>query len=143
MRIERNDMTRLATLLACLAFGITACNRENKAASESQATSAPEEAAPLPPAATMHPDDVANVTASYDCEGIRVDIVRGQVARVNLAVDNIIKIERIKDSVPATYQDVGLTFTTADSGAILDDETGRSVACKPVAKPESPAPAGT
>ncbi len=136
MRNDRNPtLGRIAALAACLAIGVTACNREDTAASAAATTAPTEEVAPLPPAATMHPDDVANVTASYDCEGIRVDVIRDQVARVNLAVDNIIKVERIKDSVPATYQDVGLTFAVSDAGANLDDENGRSLSCEPVAKP--------
>lgn len=85
----------------------------------------------------MHPDDVAAVSASYDCDGIRVDVIRDSVARVNLAVDNIVKIERIQGSVPPTYQDVGLTFTTRGETASLDDEGGRSVSCRPVGKPEA------
>lgn len=135
MRNDRSPLARIAMLLACLAIGITACNREDSAATAPVATEATEEAEPLPPAATMNPADIAEVTASYDCEGIRVDVVRDQVARVNLAVDNIVKIERIANSVPATYQDVGLTLSVTDSGADLDDETGRSFSCKPVAKP--------
>lgn len=83
----------------------------------------------------MSPEDVAEVTASYDCDGIRVDVVRDLVARVNLTPDNIVKIERIVNSVPATFQDVGLTFTMTEAGANLDDETGRSFSCTPVARP--------
>lgn len=85
----------------------------------------------------MHPDDVAAVSASYDCDGIRVDVIRDSVARVNLAVDNIVKVERIRGSVPPTYQDVGLTFTTRGETASLDDEGGRSVSCTSVGKPEA------
>lgn len=119
-------------LLACLSLALAGCNRDDSSTGNAAQAYDP---APLPPAQTMHPDDVASVTASYDCDGIRVDIVRDQVARVNLAVDNIIKIERIKDSVPATYQDVGLTLTTTETGAELDDESGRNIACNPIAKP--------
>lgn len=127
----------MAILLACMAVSVTACSRGDDGAGKADQADAASEAEPLPPAATMHPDDVASVTASYDCDGIRVDVIRDQVARVNLAVDNIIKIERIKDSVPATYQDVGLTLTTTETGAELDDESGRNIACKEVAKPVS------
>ena len=136
MRNELWEITLVATLGACLAAA--ACSRNEPA--DTPATAAP--AKPLPPAATMHPDDVAAVTASYDCDGIRVDVIRDAVARVNLAVDNIVKIERIEGSTPATYQDVGLTLVVTDTGATLDDENGRSLACVPVAKPESPGGAG-
>ena len=135
MRSDRIRIVRTAALIACVAMSTVACNRQDADASPVAVADTQEQAKPLPPAATMHPDDVAAVTASYDCDGIRVDVVRDQVARVNLAVDNIVKIERIANSVPATYQDVGLTFTTSDTGANLDDESGRSFACKPVAKP--------
>lgn len=135
----RNDLkTRAALLLAGIAIAAAACTRDDAT------TSAPPEpptTEPLPPAATMNPADVAEVTSSYDCEGIRVDVVRDEVARANLAVDKIVKLERIANSVPPTYQDVGLTFTQSESGAALDDETGRSFACKPVAKPEPAAAA--
>lgn len=83
----------------------------------------------------MHPDDIAAVTASYDCSGIRVDVIRDTVARVNLAVDNIVKIERIQGSVPPTYQDVGLTFTASGETASLDDESGRSLDCARASRP--------
>lgn len=135
MRSDSPAITRMAILLACVTIGVTACSRGDDGTGEADQSDAATEATPLPPAATMHPDDVASVTASYDCDGIRVDVVRDQVARVNLAVDNIIKIERIKDSVPATYQDVGLTLTTTETGAELDDESGRNIACNPVARP--------
>jgi hypothetical protein len=135
MRSDRSAMVRVVALLGCVLCATVACNRDANSASASAAAEPAEPVTPLPPAQTMHPDDVAEVTSSYDCGGIRVDIVRDQVARVNLAVDNIVKIERIANSVPATYQDVGLTFTVSDTGANLDDETGRSFACKPVAKP--------
>jgi hypothetical protein len=135
-------MVRVVALLGCVLCSTVACNRDGNNASVSAAAEPAESVTPLPPARTMHPGDVADVTASYDCGNIRVDIVRDQVARVNLAVDNIVKIERIANSVPATYQDVGLTFTVSDTGANLDDETGRSFSCKPVAKPGAPATAG-
>lgn len=138
MRSDQAPAMRSLLLLACLAaLAASGCSREDGDAGNVATTAADADEArrPLPPAATMHPDDVAEVTASYDCDGIRVDIVRDQVARVNLAVDNIVKIERIANSVPATYQDVGLTFSVSGTGANLDDETGRSFACKPVAKP--------
>lgn len=120
--------------MACVAIG--ACSREDVPATANAETAA----TPLPPAATMHPDDVAGVTASYDCNGIRVDVVRDIVARVNLAVDNIVKIERIQGSVPPTYQDAGLTFTTSGDTGSLDDESGRSVSCSAVDKPGSSSP---
>lgn len=132
MRSDSLHRTR-AALLACMLLVAAACSRDNDAAN----VQAEPQAKPLPPAATMNPADVAAVTASYECEGVRVDVVRDEVARVNLAVDNIVKLERVANSVPPTYQDVGLTFTQSASGADLDDETGRSFSCKPAAKPAS------
>lgn len=129
MRNDLWEIARVATLGACLSAA--ACGRSEPAAVPVAAAPAK----PLPPAATMHPDDVAAVTASYDCDGIRVDVIRDAVARVNLAVDNIVKIERIEGSTPATYQDVGLTLVATETGATLDDENGQAILCDPTAKP--------
>lgn len=135
MRSDAPTLALMAALAACTAAGSGGCARDNTGTSEAVSPAATEDAAPLPPAATMHPDDLKDVTASYDCDGIRVDLVRDQVARVNLAVDNIVKIERIAGSAPPTYQDVGLTLIVTGTGANLDDETGRSVSCEAIAKP--------
>jgi hypothetical protein len=136
----RNDIggKNACAVVAAACLALAACGREDTPPATPASTEAA--ATPLPPAATMHPDDVAGVTASYDCNGIRVDVVRDTVARVNLAVDNIVKIERIQGSVPPTYQDVGLTFATSGATASLEDENGRSLGCSAVEKPGSGSP---
>lgn len=133
--MPNNPMTTVvhAACVAVLVATAASCSRADAPAPAAGA--AAEQAAPLPPAATVHPDDLADVTASYDCNGIRVDIVRDEVARVNLGADNIVKIERLAGSTPPTYQDVGLTLTTSATGANLDDESGQGIACQAVAAP--------
>ena len=130
----RNERLRACSALVAGCLAVAACGR-GETPTDDSTSSVPPAATPLPPAATMHPADLAGVTASYDCGAIRVDVVRDTVARVNLAVDNIVKIERIAGSRPPTYQDVGLTFIANGDRATLDDETGRSLSCVAVGKP--------
>lgn len=111
-------------------------------------TRAPQQPAEIDPSATMNPADIAQVTASYLCDGgPRIDIVRGLSARLYFAGDGrVVKIEPIEGSVPPTFVDHGLTLTLPPGRpALLEDDDGNARSCNPTALPHvsPPAPVAT
>lgn len=117
--------SRTAAITLLLALFVTGCGKS-------------EPPRPLPPPQIDPPvaltaEELAQVTASYQCEGgHRVDIVRDQVARIALADGRVALLEVIEGSNPRTYSDNGLTITvTAEGQARLSDEGGSEQPCKP------------
>lgn len=98
------------------------------------------EAQPAKPTAAMlkSPDSLtpmgaeerAQVTASYACEGHRVDVVRDKIARIALSDGRIVHAEVVDGSVPRTFTDNGLTLiVAAPDKAELSDERDRTIGC--------------
>lgn len=80
------------------------------------------------PAAPDIPGDV--VTASYGCEGNRVDLVNNDtVARITMRDGRLARLGAMVRSTPRTWRDVGLAFTLYPTGAVLEEVAGRTLDC--------------
>lgn len=74
----------------------------------------------------------AGVTARYACEsGHRVDIVRGEVARVTLADGRVVHLRR-SDETPPRYRGEALSFEVHGNGATLGQHEVGGFDCQPV-----------
>lgn len=114
------------------AAALTGCR---KAEPQAPAEPAPPQAAAL--VDSMTAAERAQVTASYDCgDGNRIDVLRDIAARIALSDGRVVTIDRVGGSTPPTFMGNGLTLTVpAAAVAELDDETGRTLDCRPAATP--------
>ena len=83
------------------------------------------------PAAPDIPGDV--VTASYGCEGNRVDLVQDEaIARITMSDGRLARLGEMARSSPRTWRDVGLAFTLYPNGPVLEQEDGPALDCDPL-----------
>ena len=80
------------------------------------------------PVAPDIPGDV--VTASYACEGNRVDLLQNQgTARITMSDGRLARLGSMARSTPRTWRDLGLAFTLYPTGAVLEEVGGRTLDC--------------
>jgi len=95
----------------------------------------PAEAPPAPapaPAIDMSPSRDPAVTASYACEGHRVDLFGERNARITLSDARTVAIDYIPNSRPPSYMGRGLRFAIGERAVMLIQNDGESVGCKPI-----------
>lgn len=93
----------------------------------------PAEAPPAPASAIdMSPSKDPAVTASYACEGHRVDLFGQRNARITLSDARTVTIDYVPNSRPPSYMDRGLRFAIGERAVMLIQSDGDSVSCKPI-----------
>lgn len=95
------------------------------------------QAGPVPASATL-PSSAAPAEASpptdallrYACDaGHRVELVRGETARVTLSDGRVIDIPRVPGSMPPRYGGEALSFEAGRDGAVLGQHETGGFAC--------------
>lgn len=120
----------------CLLAAAAGCQRDAaipvEPAAEPPMASAPASpGTPDIPAAPDIPGDV--VTASYGCEGNRVDLVQTEtIARITMSDGRLARLGEMARSSPRTWRDVGLAFTLYPNGPVLEQEDGPLLECEPL-----------
>jgi len=91
----------------------------------------PAEPPPAPNAAAidMSPSKDPAVTASYECEGHRVDVFGRNYARVTLSDARTVTIDYVPNSRPPSYMDRGLRFAIGERAVMLIQNDGDAVNC--------------
>lgn len=119
-----NALGFAATLCAGL---LAACEREAEAPPAAPTAASLKSPDSLTP---MSAEERAQITASYACEGHRVDVVRDKIARIALSDGRIVHAEVVDGSVPRTFTDNGLTLIVAAPDKVeLSDEKNRAISC--------------
>lgn len=117
-------LRHLSTCSALIAIAIacSGCHRT---------PTAPAQPAVAPPHVPPPARDAA-VQTRYACDdGNYVDVMTSGMARIAMSDGRSVSLGKIENSVPPTWQDVGLTFITSSTGAELDQDDGaRSLSCK-------------
>ncbi|TKR30848.1 hypothetical protein FCE95_12190 [Luteimonas gilva] len=92
--------------------------------------------AETPPAANkaidMSPSKDPAVTASYECEGHRVDVFGQNYARITLSDARTVTIDYVPNSRPPSYMDRGLRFAIGERAVMLIQNDGEAVNCAPI-----------
>lgn len=119
-------------ILPLAVFALAACQKPE--------APAPVEATTPPPAVTTPPPlpappDATPIDASYACEGNRVDLLDGRaVARIAMSDGRVVNLGAMRGSVPATWRDVGLSFTLDERQAQpfieLAQDNGPTLRCE-------------
>lgn len=84
----------------------------------------------VPPAPQMAGDVVS---ASYACEGNRVDLVRNaHVARVAMSDGRVVRLGAMANSEPRTWRDSGLSFVKYEDDIALEQDDGPALTCQQI-----------
>lgn len=115
--------TSLLSLLAMLA----GCNADRPAATPgADAEAAPASAPATPPA----PAQSDGVTMRYRCDdGNKVDIVRGDIARVTLSAGDNHELARVQGRSPPLYAGDAMEFAVGSEGGVLARDDGAQWDC--------------
>ena len=93
----------------------------------------PAETPPAPSAAIdMSPSGDPAVTASYECEGHRVDVFGQRNARITLSDARTVTIDYVPNSIPPSYMGRGLRFAIGERAVMLIQNDGEAVSCAPI-----------
>lgn len=129
-------------LLPIAALALAACQPSTPDASAPTTEPAPAEPAmaPLP-----EPPDATPIDASYACEGNRVDLINERaIARIAMNDGRVVRLGGMRGSTPATWRDVGLTFSIDERGAspqiVLAQDDGPELRCEVLDAPPPLAP---
>lgn len=90
------------------------------------------QAEPPPAASTaidLSPSRDPAVTASYACEGHRVDVFAQRNARITLSDARTVAIDYVPNSRPASYMGRGLRFAIGERAVMLIQNDGDAVSC--------------
>lgn len=93
----------------------------------------PAVAPPAPASAVdMSPSKDPAVTASYECEGHRVDVFGQRNARITLSDTRTVTIDYVPHSRPPSYMGRGLRFAIGERAVMLIQNDGDAVSCTPI-----------
>ncbi|MDO5504978.1 MAG: hypothetical protein Q4F49_01615 [Pseudoxanthomonas suwonensis] len=129
-------------LLPLAALALAACQPSEPATTAPVASEPATEAAPP---ALPEPPDATPIDASYACEGNRVDLINQRgTARIAMSDGRVVSLGGMRGSVPATWRDVGLTFTLDERGStpqiVLAQDNGPELRCEVLDAPVTAAP---
>ena len=80
----------------------------------------------------MSPSKDPAVTASYECEGHRVDVFGQRNARITLSDARTVTIDYVPNSRPTSYMGRGLRFAIGERAVMLIQNDGDAVSCAPI-----------
>ncbi len=80
----------------------------------------------------MSPSQDPAVTASYACEGHRVDVFGQRNARITLSDARTVTIDYVPNSRPTSYMGRGLRFAIGERAMMLIQTDGDAVGCAPI-----------
>lgn len=119
-------------LLPIAALALAACQPSEPATPAPAPDAAQATPGPLP-----DPPDATPIDASFACEGNRVDLINQRgTARIAMNDGRVVSLGGMRGSVPATWRDVGLTFTLDERGdtthIVLAQDNGPELRCEAI-----------
>lgn len=122
----------LIVLPLAAGLALSACQRNEPAPVPEPEPVAEPTLPPLPA-----PPDATPIDASYNCQNNRVDLINERAtARIAMNDGRVVVLGGMRGSVPATWRDVGLTFTLDERQATpfieLAQDDGPALRCKAI-----------